>query len=140
MGVPGEKRSVVCYHCQRVIDVGVKALTASCPLCSKRVVVQDIIVKAELVDREIRTCGSVVVERKARLACNLLEASGSIEVLGEIDAAVISHSHVFVGAKARWRGACRAPFLVVEPGAQILGGRFEIVPQNAAALRAHERV
>jgi hypothetical protein len=117
---------VRCYHCLNHFDASEKAITLSCPRCYQRVEVRDVIVRDEMRAKVVQTCGLVIIEKKGRLRAEAVEACEGVEVLGELDAHCVSHAHVFIGAKATWRGDCTAPMIVMEPGAKVLGGRFEI--------------
>ncbi len=136
-------RNVRCYHCGRPFEVGARAMTTSCPGCFKPVRVNDVVVKALEAVKRIQTCGRVVVHKTGRVFAQLVEAEGGVVVEGLLEANVVSRGPVHIGAKATWKGDCRAPSLHVELGGKIVGGYFVIpdetlrpagdaVPQPAA--------
>jgi cytoskeletal protein CcmA (bactofilin family) len=121
-------RQVRCYHCTQRIEVSESALSLSCPNCSKRIVIQDLIVSGIYAGSKVQTCGKVVVERKGDLSAASVQASSGIFVEGSIKANVRSLGPVIIGAKARWKGDCEAPRIEIEPGANVEGGDFRIKP------------
>jgi cytoskeletal protein CcmA (bactofilin family) len=131
----GERKAkdVMCYHCQAVFAIGGKALSATCPNCYKRVTLHDLVFRGEHLGQRVQTCGIVFVDYSGRVNAPVVEATEAVEVLGQLDArAVTSLGHVVIGASARWKGDCKAKVLVVQDGATIDGGFFQIgEPQPA---------
>ena len=119
-------RTVQCYLCRRRFEVGARAQSTSCPGCNKPVIVEDIIVKQLKPVKRVQTCGRIVVQKKGRIISEFVEAHEGIEVLGVLQADVISGGPVIIGAKARWKGDLRAPSLEIKQGARIEGGRFSV--------------
>lgn len=122
------ERIVVCYHCRGEIAVPAAARTASCPSCYKGIVLDDLSVRegGGGMSGRLYTCGKVTIHKKARAVTRQVEAGGGVEVDGVLEAKVNSGGTVVVGAKARVKGDCSAPSLVVEEGAVIEGGFFRI--------------
>lgn len=135
MPVEGPKnasaRKVQCYHCRETFAVGARAMTMTCPKCFKRVQIQDVVIKNAHGVKKLQTCGKVVVEKKGRVIADLVEAHEGIEVRGILQAAVLSGGAVVLRAKAEWKGDCRAPSMLIEPGASIRGGFFQIADRSA---------
>ncbi|MFM9994479.1 MAG: polymer-forming cytoskeletal protein [Phycisphaerales bacterium] len=126
-------RPVQCYHCRHRFDVAVKTMTSSCPKCSKALLVQDVVVKGIEACRKLQTCGRIVIEKKGRVMAQLVEAHEGIEVQGVIETKAYAGGPVSLGARAEWKGDCRAPRLEIEPGAKILGGFF-VIPDDSLGL------
>ena len=125
----GERREVRCYLCQHRFEVSGMAQSTSCPGCNKPVIVADQEVKSGVRGpmRDLRTCGRVVVGRRARLICERIEAHGGLECEGIIDAkAVVSGETVRLGPKAVYKGTLKAPRLVVEAGAKLSWSEVEV--------------
>jgi hypothetical protein len=120
-------RRVQCYHCHHRFDVSAQAKTSSCPKCHKGLMVEDVIVKSLEAVRKIQTCGKVHVQKKGRVIAQLVEAQEGVFVEGVLDANVISGGLVRIGAKATWKGDCRAPSIAIEGGCVITSGYF-VVP------------
>jgi len=122
----GEIKLVKCHHCRESIEVGVSAISLSCPACSKRIVVQDLHVDSPYAASKIETCGWIVVDRKGQLSAATVRVSSGMEVHGAVRASVVSQGPVIITKTARWKGDCCAPRIEIEPGAVIEGGKFRI--------------
>jgi hypothetical protein len=120
------ERIVRCYHCRGAIKVSAAARTASCPLCFKGLVLDDLTVRDSGYNSKLMTCGKVTVEKKAKAVSRAVEACEGVEILGTLEAKVHSHGPVYVGPDGRMKGDCEAQSLVVVPGAIIEGGFFRI--------------
>ena len=61
--------------------------------------------------RELRTCGRVVVGKKARLICEHVEAHGGLECLGILDSkdVVVGGEGLSLGPKSEFKGVLHAP-------------------------------
>ena len=124
----GPQRRIACYHCHHAFDIGTSAKTGSCPKCSKRLLLEDVVVKALEAVRRIQTCGRVIVQKKGRVIAQLVEAKEGVfvEPGGVLEANVVSGGLVRIASKAVWKGDCRAPSLAIEDGCVIHGGYFEV--------------
>ena len=123
---PPAQRSIVCYHCQRRFDVAAKAITHSCPACSKRLVVEDVVIKTLHSVVKLQTCGRVIIEPRGHVIAQRVDAQEGLEVDGKIEAAVYAGGPVRIGAKAHWKGDCTAPRVRVEVGSHIVSGVFAV--------------
>lgn len=120
------ERHVQCFHCLAVFPVAARASVLTCPSCYRRVRVEDIVVEREEVGSKFETCGRVIIRRKGRMVASTVVASLGVEVMGELEADAVVSSRIFIGSRARWRGHCQAGVIIVEPGATIRSGRFQI--------------
>lgn len=136
MARPPPQRTISCYLCRHRFTVAASAMTTSCPSCHKQLMVEDIVVKTIHAVRKLQTCGKIVVQKKARVVAQLVEAAEGVEVQGILEGNVVSGGHVIIGAKAEWKGDCKAPSLEVELGAKIASGYFHIEPSLGAAAPA----
>lgn len=125
------KRTVQCYHCEHRFDVSAKAMTVSCPKCSKPLMVEDVVVKTAHAVRKLQTCGKVVVQRRGRVIADLVVGQEGIEVIGVLEAKVARGGSVKITSKALWRGDCHASSVSVEEGAKVTSGQF-VVPYAVA--------
>ncbi len=135
-------RTVECYLCRHHFEVGGRAMSVSCPKCHKPVIVEDVVVKNYKPVKTIQTCGRLIIQRNGRVSAKTVEAHLGIEVTGALHANALSGGPVVIGAKAEWKGDCRAPSLSMKRGARVIGGRFHIPddPLNLAELhRANAR-
>jgi cytoskeletal protein CcmA (bactofilin family) len=123
---PGD-RKVTCYHCGKEIVVPAAARTASCPLCYKGIVLDDLAVKdAGSYTGRLVTCGSVTIHSRARTVTRSVEAGRGVHIEGVLEAKVCSGGTIKISPGARVKGDCEARSLVVEAGAIIEGGFFRI--------------
>lgn len=130
---------MTCYHCGHVFDIAARAMSSSCPKCSKPLNVQDVVVKTAHFVRKIQTCGRIIVEAKGQLNAALIQAQLGVEVIGSIEGNVTCGGVVSIGPKAKWKGDCRSAALAVAAGATITRGFFQVpfdpfAPENLAAL------
>lgn len=122
-------RRVLCYHCGKVILVPTNARTASCSLCYKGVILDDLAVReTHSYVGKLVTCGKVTIGEKARTITKTVEAGHAVEIAGFLDAKVSCGGTVHIGPNARVKGDCEARTLVIEEGALIDGGFFRIGP------------
>jgi len=135
MAKQGTQRAIRCYHCRHQFEVGGRAMTTSCPKCSKPLLVDDVEVKTLEAVRKIQTCGRLVVRKKGHVIAQLVEAHGGIDVEGIMEANALSGATVRIAAKAVWKGGCNAPSVIIEDGCRIAGGYF-VVPDNSVVLQA----
>lgn len=121
-----------CYLCRHRFEVGRRAQSTACPACGRAVIVGDVIVKQLKPVSTVKTCGRVVVHRKGRVIAHVVEAHLGVEVQGALDAKVLSGGPVLIGAKAQWKGDCRAPSMIVKAGARVTGNF--VVPDDVLGL------
>jgi hypothetical protein len=133
MSNPNPTRTVQCYHCRHRFGVSLKTMTTACPGCSRRLTVEDIVIKTAHGVRSIQTCGRLVVQKKGHVIAQTVEAHGGVEVEGVMEANVVSGGPVRIGPKAKWKGNCTAPSLEVELGARIERGYF-VIPGDELGL------
>lgn len=133
MARPHTTYNARCYACGQTLEVSVRAQSARCPACAKGLNLPDIIIRrgASLMAGgagagRTQTCGTVQVRRKARLRASLVEAGAGVQVLGELIADVATAGPMHIGPYGRFKGACRASALIVDLGARIEGGYFNI--------------
>lgn len=123
------ERTVRCYHCKAEIAVPARARTASCPICYKGIVLDDLTVRDAGWNGKLSTCGRVLVQRKGRAIARSVEAGDGVDVEGTLEAKIASQGTVRIGKTGRLKGDCVAQSLVVEAGAVIEGGFFRIGPK-----------
>lgn len=114
-----------------------KAMTVSCPACSRALMVEDVVIKTTHAVRKLQTCGRIVVQKRARVIADLVVGQEGIEVLGVLEAKQAKTSRVHVRSKGRWQGDCEANYVVVDLGGAVTKGNFVIsvpVLETAAEL------
>jgi cytoskeletal protein CcmA (bactofilin family) len=117
-----EAISIACYHCGHRQDVGRKAQTVTCSKCHKPLQVSDVQVKRYDARREVRTVGTVVVEKKGQIVADRVECGGLI-ARGQIKTkhATTVRGSLLVGPKASLAGTVEAYCVSVEEGAEVDG-------------------
>lgn len=115
-----------CYACGHDMEVSPRAVTVRCPKCTKGLNLDDIIVQKGFSGAKAQTCGTVQVRRKARLMASAVEASAGVQVLGALEGNVVTAGPMHIGPYGKFKGNCKAQTLIVDYGARIEGGYFEI--------------
>ena len=128
---PSARRTVRCLHCARAFVVPDSATTLTCPLCYKRVRVDDVILSGRQGHHKVETCGVIVIKPGARVTADTLSSGTGIMVEGEVRTRVSSAPSVVIGPEAVWLGDLRTDQLTIEPGGTVLGGRFDVKPPKA---------
>lgn len=120
------QRPIACYHCQHQFEASVRAMSLNCPKCSRRLQVDDVVVKGLHSVHEIQTCGKLVVQQGGHVIAKKVHAMDGVLVEGHLEANVTSGGPVKLGPKAKWKGDCRAPSLSVALGAVVTSGFFAV--------------
>ncbi len=123
-----QTRTVRCYHCLKLCQVSAKALSSSCPHCSRQLSIADIVVKQRHWGHRLQTCGKVLIEESAQVQVGLIRACEGIEIRGSLKGNVVCFGPVTLANGAQLDGDLQAPAIHVNPGATILGGKFRISP------------
>ncbi|MBB6442987.1 polymer-forming cytoskeletal protein [Phycisphaera mikurensis] len=131
-------RLVQCYLCGHRFEVSGRAQSTSCPGCNRAVRVADETLgtgKRRGPIRELRTCGRIVIGKRARLICEHVEAHGGLECLGILDArdVVLGGGGLRLGPKAEFKGELHAPSVEMEAGARVHPSPFA-VPSDPRGL------
>ncbi len=151
MARPQSTYTARCFSCGHPLQVGLRAQSARCPSCSTGLNLPDIIIAARApflrtttrpTAGRTQTCGSVQIRRKARLRASLVQAGAGVQVLGELVANVLTAGPMHIGPHARFKGDCHAASLIVDLGARIEGGYFNIpgTPAPSHASPANDTV
>ncbi len=120
------RKTCRCYRCGRDFDLPAKAQTASCPHCHKHLQVDDVVVRSLHWGGDLCSCGDITIAKKARAQCKQVLASGSVTVLGTLEATVKAGGPVRIGPGATFRGRIDAPGLHIDNGATLEGGPFRV--------------
>ncbi len=126
------QRSVRCYRCQAPFAASARAIVLTCPHCYQRVHIEDVVIRGNHHANSVETCGRILVAPRGWLMAGVVIAADGIEVLGRLHAKYVQSGPVFLGAGASWRGSLLAPSIVIEPGAAVEDGLFDIGPQHSA--------
>jgi hypothetical protein len=128
MQKPEGAHDILCYHCGHKIVVGGRAQSTSCPGCHKRVMIEDIVVKAYQAVLSLETCGKLIVPKGGQVvAQKRVIAFKGIEIEGKLQCKeAISAGLVVLGPKAEWKGDLKAAALSVKHGAIVLGSHITV--------------
>jgi cytoskeletal protein CcmA (bactofilin family) len=134
------RRTVRCMHCSSPFVVPGSATTLTCPVCYKRVRVDDVILSGRENHHRLETCGVIVVKRGAKVTADTLASGTGILVEGEVRTRTSQAPSIVIGPEAAWHGDLHTHQLTIEPGGVILGGKFNVKPaassDDAKATRA----
>lgn len=126
--------NIVCNACFTRFAVSAKAKSARCPGCTEPWQTGDIALARGAGLSSVRTAGVVHVQPGAHFRGRSVYGASGMYVEGRVEASACSGGAiVHLAPGARWRGDMRAESLVVEDGAIIEGGFFEIRPHTDAA-------
>lgn len=132
---PDDRQTIVCLYCNKPQEVARRAVQITCKYCYKALKIEDIVVNQYLAQRNVETCGIVVVEKKGNVV--VLQGKihcGGLIVRGKVKASVLSRGSVLIGPEADLIGDVTAPTLAVGSGA-VLNGYYRIgqPPDSSAA-------
>jgi hypothetical protein len=118
-------RDVVCTHCERTIEIPATAMSVSCRHCHRRVIIEDLEIKAYHAVMRVATAGKIDVQKKGTLVADVRVNALSVE--GAVKGNIVALGHVAIGKKATVEGDVSCRVLTVELGAK-LRGRFHVDP------------
>ena len=127
---PAESREVLCHHCNRPIDVAIGAMTVNCRHCHRRVVLEDLKIKAYHAVVRLETAGKVEVLAKAQVVAEV--RVNEFIVKGKVKGNVTCLGPVRLGKKAEVLGDICCRSLKVELGA-VIEGFVEVDPSYQPA-------
>ncbi len=125
--------AITCYRCGGRQEVSRRAQTVTCRHCNKALQVSDVQVKKYDARREIRTVGTLVVEKKGRIVAKQVECGGLI-ARGEVRSSdkTIVRGVILAGPKCTLGGTVEAHSASVSEGAVLDGffcvGKDHMVP------------
>lgn len=120
------QRTVRCYHCEHLHAISSRATRVSCPKCAKSLLVQNVTIRTTEGWSHFKTCGKVIILSKGKLVAKTIEAHGGVEVRGGLDTQSYVGGPVVLKKSATWRGDCAAPSVIVDAGARVISGMFNI--------------
>ena len=94
-------------------------MSVFCPHCKKRLILEDFRIKTYKAVREFATCGDVVVEKRGKVAAQML--AQNLVVKGMVQGDVRAREKIEIGRTGQVHGDISAPRLVVKAGAKIRG-------------------
>ena len=125
-----ETREVLCAHCNGQIEIPVTAMSVNCRHCHRRVVIEDMVIKAYHAVLRLATAGKVEVANNAKVIAEVRVRE--LDVKGSVKGDVVAVDRVSVGKKGVIEGDVSCRRIVVKPGAQ-LSGYYIVTPEFAPA-------
>jgi len=110
---------VVCTHCDRPIEIAATAMSVNCRHCHRRVIIEDLKIKAYHAVVRLATAGKVEVARKAQVVARI--RVNDLVVEGLVKGDVTALGSVVVGKRGSILGDVSCKRLSVQPGAQLAG-------------------
>jgi len=120
-----ETREVYCTHCDRPIEIPATAMSVNCRHCHRRVIVEDIKIKAYHAVRRLATAGKVEVAKNVQVIADV--RVNELVVKGTVKGNVTALGRVSVEKKGTILGDVTCWRLTVQPGA-VLSGFFRVSP------------
>lgn len=112
-------REVVCTHCDHTIEIPATAMSVNCRHCHKRVIIEDVKIKAYHAVKRLATAGMVEVAKKAQVVAEV--RVNDLIVEGSVKGNVTALGLIRIGKKGAIIGnvACRR--LSVQAGGSLVG-------------------
>jgi hypothetical protein len=127
MPQPLPPRPVHCAACGTSFAVSARAVSFRCPKCTAPYSVSDVVVSHAQWNGAIQTDGCVHIAPGAQYRARSLHVTEHLYVEGTVESnSAACGGTAYLTTTSRWKGDCRAAKLVVEAGAIIDGGFFEI--------------
>lgn len=123
---PAESREVLCHHCNRAIDVPVGAMTSNCRHCNRRVMLEDLKIKAYHAVVRLETAGKLEVLTRAHVVAEV--RVNELTIKGKVKGNITCLGPVRIHKKAEVLGDIHCRDLKVEAGAVMDG--FVVVDPN----------
>ena len=136
-GVPSGQRIVRCCFCHHPFLVPAAGTILTCPKCSKRARVDDIVISGTEFRPKIETFGKVYVRRRAKRSARTINAGLGLEVLGELEADSVVCGKLYLGPASRWSGDCKTGSMNMDETASVLSGRFSVQPKLIVTVRSN---
>ena len=121
-----ETREVVCTHCDRAIEIPATAMSVNCRHCHRRVIIEDLKIKAYHAVVRLATAGRVEILKKAQVVAQV--RVNDLIVEGGVKGDVTALGVVKVGKKGSIQGDVSCRRLTVDLGAT-LQGFFRVDPE-----------
>ncbi|MGH2668929.1 MAG: polymer-forming cytoskeletal protein [bacterium] len=118
-------REVVCTHCDHPIQIPATAMSVNCRHCNRRVIIEDLKIKAYHAALKVATAGKLEVAKNAQVVADIRVAE--LVVDGAVKGSVKADDRVQIGKKGVIQGDILCRRILVEPGGR-LEGRLSVGP------------
>jgi hypothetical protein len=112
-------RRTQCTQCNGVLDVAEEAKSVSCRHCHTRVVTEPLVVAEYVAMRRFSTANRMRITKKGRVFGSV--RADDLEIAGFLHGDATSLSGLRLTSTAHVTGNVRAAWLVLEPGATLVG-------------------
>jgi len=112
-------RQVVCTHCDRPLEVSASAISVNCRHCNRRVIIEDLKMKAYHAVVKLATAGKVEVLKNVQVVADVRVSE--LVVDGAVKGNVTAIDRVEVTKRGSILGNITTKRLAVEPGARLQG-------------------
>jgi len=106
-----------CVYCGHLVYTPPRAVTIRCPMCTHDLPVEDVLLSGTVTDREVITCGKIVVVENTVVTGNLIACS--IDVSGSVVGDIVASYLCTMRPTARHVGRLLARFLNLQEGAVV---------------------
>lgn len=120
-----ETRGILCTHCEGKLEVSAHAMSVNCHHCNRRVIIEDLKIKAYHAVVKLATAGRVEVAKRAQVVAKV--RVHELIVKGEIKGDVIAVDRIEIAKQGSILGDVSCKRLEVQPGAK-LSGFFRVEP------------
>lgn len=128
-----ETREVLCTHCDLPIEIPATAMSVSCRHCHRRVIIEDLKIRAYHAVTRVATAGRVEVMKKGQLVAHIRVNELAVE--GKVKGDITALGRVAIGKKATVEGDVSCRSLSIEAGAKLCG-RYLVDPGFAPPPKA----
>lgn len=94
-------------------------MSTVCPHCNRRLEVEDVRIRKYHAVRQVVTCGDLMVEKRGRLVASVRAVN--LKVNGKLQGDIVARGRVLISKTGTVTGDIQAPWLLVEPGAELRG-------------------
>ena len=121
-----ETREILCTHCEGKLEVSAHAMSVNCHHCNRRVIIEDLKIKAYHAVVKLATAGRVEIAKRAQVVAKV--RVHDLIVKGEIKGDVVAVDRIEVSKQGAILGNVSCKRLEVAPGAR-LSGFFRVEPE-----------
>ena len=120
-----ETREILCTHCEGSLQVSAHAMSVNCHRCNRRVIIEDLKIKAYHAVVKLATAGRVEIAKRAQVVAKVRVRD--LIVKGEVKGDVVAVDRIEVTKQGAILGNVSCRRLEVAPGAR-LSGFFHVEP------------
>ncbi len=121
-----ETREILCTHCEGKLEVSAHAMSVNCHHCNRRVIIEDLKIKAYHAVVKLATAGRVEIAKRAQVVAKV--RVHDLIVKGEVKGDVVAVDRIEVAKQGAILGNVSCKRLEVAPGAK-LSGFFRVEPE-----------